>query len=133
MIGIVVSFYYSYKMTLVSLVTIPVVFLGIVMESRFVQKSDEEEKSAIEEATKMAVEAISNIRTVASLGQEPQILDRYSKEVDNLHVFCQRKSRFRGFIFGLGKSVPLMGYGLSLWYGGTLVAKNEMPYEDVIK
>lgn len=120
-------------MTLVALVTIPVVLLGIVMEARFVEKNNEKEKSAIEEATKMAVEAITNIRTIASLGQEPHILNRYNKEVDNLHDFCQQKSRFRGFVFGLGQTVPLMGYGLSLWYGGTLVAKNEMPYENVIK
>ncbi|CAG9799211.1 unnamed protein product [Chironomus riparius] len=132
-IGIGVSFYYNYKMTLVALVTIPVVLLGIVMEARFVQKNNEKEKSAIEEATNMAVEAISNIRTIASLGQEPHILNRYYKEVDNLHDFCQQKARFRGFVFGLGQTVPLMGYGLSLWYGGTLVAKNEMSYQNVIK
>ena len=120
-------------MTLVALITIPVVLLGIILEARLVEKNNEKEKLAIEEATKMAVEAISNIRTVASLGQEPYILDRYTKEVDNVHKFCQKKSRFRGFVFGLGQTVPLMGYGLSLWYGGTLVAKNEMPYENVIK
>lgn len=132
-IGIGVSFFYNVKMTLVACVTIPIVLSGIVMEARLVEKSNEKEKQAIENATKMAVEAISNIRTVASLGQERHIIDRYTKEIDDVHVYCQKKSRFRGFVFGLGQTVPLMGYGLSLWYGGTLVAKREMPYENVIK
>lgn len=132
-IGIVVSLFYSWKMTLVACITIPVVLLGIVMEARLVEKSNVKEKNAIENATRIAVEAISNIRTVASLGQESHILTRYSKEIDRVHEYCKKKSRFRGFVFGLGQTVPLMGYGLSLWYGGYLVAHREMSYQDVIK
>lgn len=120
-------------MTLVASVSIPIVLISIVMEARLVEQSNIKEKFAMENATKMAVEAISNIRTVASLGQEPHVLKRYMVEIDNTDEYCQKKSRFRGFVFGLGQTVPLMGYGLSLWYGGTLVAKKEMPYENVIK
>lgn len=132
-IGIGISFYYNWKMTLVASVSIPIVLMSIVMEARLVEKSNIKEKLAMENATKMAVEAIANIRTVASLGQEPHVLERYVKEVDAVDEYCKQKSRFRGFVFGLGQTVPLMGYGLSLWYGGTLVAKREMPYENVIK
>lgn len=132
-IGIGISLYYNWKMTLVASVSIPIVLISIVMEARLVEKSNIKEKFAMENATKMAVEAISNIRTVASLGQEPHVLKRYAKEVDFVDDYCKEKSKFRGFVFGLGQTVPLMGYGLSLWYGGTLVANREMPYEDVIK
>jgi ATP-binding cassette, subfamily B (MDR/TAP), member 1 len=132
-IGIGISFYYNWKMTLVASVSIPIVLISIVMEARLVESSNVKEKLAMENATKMAVEAISNIRTVASLGQEPHVLQRYMKEIDHIDEYCQKKSRFRGFVFGLGQTVPLMGYGLSLWYGGTLVAKREMPYANVIK
>lgn len=132
-IGIIVSFFYSWQMTLISSLTIPAVLLGIIMESRLVEKSNVKEKEAIENATRMAVEAISNIRTVASLGQEEHVYERYSKEIDNVHEFCKRKSRLRGLVFGLGQTVPLMGYGLSLGYGGYLVASHSMEYQDVIK
>lgn len=132
-IGIGISFYYNWKMTLVASISIPIVLISIVMEARLVEKSNIKEKLAMENATKMAVEAISNIRTVASLGQEPHVLKRYVTEVDQVDDYCLQKSRFRGFVFGLGQTVPIMGYGISLWYGGTLVAKREMPYENVIK
>lgn len=132
-IGIGISFYYNWKMTLVASVSIPIVLLSIIMEARLVEQSNIKEKFAMENATKMAVEAISNIRTVASLGQEPHVLQRYMKEIDHVDDYCKKKSKFRGFVFGLGQTVPLMGYAFSLWYGGTLVAKREMPYENVIK
>lgn len=132
-IGIGISFYYNWKMTLVASVSIPIVLISIVMEARLVEKSNMKEKLAMENATKMAVEAIGNIRTVASLGQEPHVLKRYISEIDRIDDYCKEKSRYRGIVFGLGQTVPLMGYGLSLWYGGTLVAKREMPYENAIK
>ena len=133
LIGIGLSCYYNWKMTLVASVSIPAVLVTIITEARMVKKSNLKEKTTLESATKMAVEAISNIRTVASLGQEPHILARYMKVIDHVDDYCQKKSRFRGFVFGLGQTVPLMGYAVSLWYGGTLVAKREMPYENVIK
>lgn len=132
-IGIGISFYYNWKMTLVASVSIPIVLISIVMEARLVEQSNIKEKFAMENATKMAVEAISNIRTVASLGQEPHMLKRYMREIERVDDYCKKKSKFRGFVFGLGQTVPLMGYGLSLWYGGTLVANREMPYANVIK
>lgn len=133
LIGSGISLYYNVKMTLVASVSIPIVLISIVMEARLGEASSVKEKQAMENATKMAVEAISNIRTVASLGQEPHVLQRYVKEIDYVDDFCQKKSRFRGFVFGLGQAAPLIGYAFSLWYGGSLVATREMTYKDVIK
>lgn len=95
--------------------------------------SNMKEKVAMENGTKLAVEAISNIRTVASLCQEPFVLKRYVEEMEHVESYCAKKTRLRGLVFGLGQTVPLMGYGLTLFYGGTLVANKELPYQDVIK
>lgn len=132
-LGLGISLYFNWKMTLVASLSIPLVLLSTVMEARLAQNSSLKEKLAMETATKMAVEAISNIRTVASLGQEPHVLERYSKEIDRIHDLCNKKARYRGLVFTLGLTVPLMTYGFSLWYGGYLVAKKEMTYADVIK
>jgi ATP-binding cassette, subfamily B (MDR/TAP), member 1 len=132
-IGIGISFYYNWKMTLVASVSIPLVLISIVAEARLCEKSNIKEKNAIETASKIAIEAISNIRTVASLGQEPHVLKRYVTEIDSIDDYCKQKLRYRGVVFGLGQTVPLMGYAMSLWYGGTLVAYGEMPYQNVIK
>jgi ATP-binding cassette subfamily B (MDR/TAP) protein 1 len=72
---------------------------------RYIESSNVKEKNAMENATRMAVEAISNIRTVASLGQESHVLDRYTVEMEKVARFCYKKSRLRGLIFGLGQTV----------------------------
>lgn len=71
------------------------------------------ERESLETSTKQAVEAIANIRTVASLCQEKHVLERYTNEIDNVHKFCRKKSRLRGTVFGLGQTVPMMCYGKS--------------------
>ncbi|XP_030388573.1 multidrug resistance protein homolog 49 isoform X2 [Scaptodrosophila lebanonensis] len=132
-VGMIIAFIFSWKMTLLTLVTIPVVCFTIFLESRFVESSARAEREAIEHASQVAVEAIANIRTVASLGQESDVIKRYTDRIDQMEEACRRKVRYRGLVFGLGQASPFLAYGLSLYYGGTLVAKNEMPYEDIIK
>ncbi len=110
-IGLGISFYFSWKMTLVASISIPLVLFFVFMESRFMQNGALKEKAAMESATKMAVEAISNIRTVASLCQEPYVLRRYAVEIEKVDEFCRKKSRLRGCVWGLGQTVPIICYG----------------------
>lgn len=67
----------------------------------------------MEAAAKIAIESITNIRTVASLCQEPYVLERYIAEIEKADKYCRGKSRLRGMIFGLGQAVPLMCYGMN--------------------
>jgi ABC-type multidrug transport system fused ATPase/permease subunit len=57
-IGIILAFTYSWKMTLVSLVSVPVVFAGIFFESKVMHGQGLKEKIALEAATKVTL--ISN-------------------------------------------------------------------------
>lgn len=132
-IGVGVSFYYSWNLTLVSVVAIPVVLGSIILESRYMESSGLKEKQSLESAIKMAVEAISNIRTVASLGQEPHVLERYTVETLKVDAACKKKTKLRGTVFALGQIMPFMGYGLALFYGGKLVSEGELEYKVVIK
>lgn len=92
-----------------------------------------QEKAAIERATQIATEAISNIRTVASLRQEEDIIARYTKEIMDVEVAVKRKLSFRGVVFGSVQAIPMVAYAVTLYYGGVLVAREGLPYQDLIK
>jgi ATP-binding cassette subfamily B (MDR/TAP) protein 1 len=53
-IGILLSFIYSWKMTLVSVIAIPFVIAGIFIESRVMYGQGLKEKIALETATKVS-------------------------------------------------------------------------------
>ncbi|XP_013099657.2 multidrug resistance protein homolog 49 [Stomoxys calcitrans] len=133
MVGVIVAFFYSWNMTLVTLITVPFVCFSIILEARFTETFVLDEKASMERASQVAVEAISNIRTVTSLGQERDIVQRYNEQIDLVNEACVKKLRYRGMIFGLGQSAPLLAYGISLYYGGLLVADGKIDYANIIK
>ncbi|XP_039953591.1 multidrug resistance protein homolog 49 isoform X1 [Bactrocera tryoni] len=132
-IGVILSFTYSWNLTLVTLLTVPLVCACILFEARFMEASTNVERLAIEDASRVAVEAIANIRTVTSLGQERHVLERYCEQIDKADKACRKKVRFRGVVYGMGQTAPFLAYGISLYYGGILVSNDEVPYANIIK
>lgn len=133
LLGIVMSFIYSWNLSLVTLVTVPFVIGSIMLEGRYMEASSNVERQAIENASQVAVEAIANIRTINSLGQESEVLKRYVTQTDHADKASKNKIRFRGSVFGLGQASPFIAYGISLFYGGMLVASESIEYENIIK
>lgn len=132
-VGVGIALYYSWKLTVVSIIAVPITLAMVFLESKFMTSSEIKEKKSIEEASKIAVEAISNIKTIACLGQEPFVLKRYELLIDNATKTCLHKIRFRGPVYATGQTIPMLAYALALWYGGVLISNFEMKFDEVIK
>ncbi|XP_054264995.1 multidrug resistance protein homolog 49-like isoform X1 [Macrosteles quadrilineatus] len=130
-VGTLLSLYYSWKMTVVCLICIPFILFSILLESRVMHSEDSIEKKALGDATKIAVEAISSVRTVQSLGQENAVLERYTRRLLEAEESLRRKTRFRGVVFGLGQTSACIAYGFSLGYGGYLIAREGASYRNI--
>lgn len=66
-IGVILSFFISWKLTLISLITMPIILATVFLDARIMGIEGMNEKYAMETSTKIAIEAISNLRTVISL------------------------------------------------------------------
>ena len=71
----------------------------------------------------LAIEAITNIRTVAGLRCEDKYVELYVQLLAEPHKKTIRKSHIRGFIFGFSQAVQFIMYAAVLWYGGYLVSE----------
>ncbi|CAH1634814.1 unnamed protein product [Spodoptera littoralis] len=132
-IGIMLSMYFTWKMTLVSLVSVPMVIGSVVMEGRVLSVGLQLVREASYRATTIATEAISNIKTVAAFCGEEGVIKRYHDAFVGGRVMARKSLRWRGTVFAFGQTAPVAGYALSLWYGGVLVAEGEIHYKSVIK
>ncbi|XP_012236010.1 multidrug resistance protein homolog 49 isoform X2 [Linepithema humile] len=132
-IGIGLSMYYTWKMTLVSVVSIPLVLGAVFFEARVMSGQGMQEKKKMEAATRIAVEAITNIRTVASINKEELFFNKYCVELDHVAKATRIRNRLRGIVFSCGQTAPFFGYAISLYYGGYLVAREGLDYQNVIK
>lgn len=132
MIGFGVSLFYSWKLTMVVGCSMPLVLVALIVDARYSEASMVAEKSALQKASNIAVEAISNIRTVAGLCLESFVIRRYNADVMEVEKMCLRKSKFRGLIYATGLSMPLFVYGPAFYYGAVLVIQG-LHYQNILK
>ncbi|KAJ8720984.1 hypothetical protein PYW08_006449 [Mythimna loreyi] len=132
-IGICLSMYFTWKMTLVSLISVPMVIGAVVLEGRILSVGLALVREASYKATTIATEAITNIKTVCAFCGEEGVMTRYHDAFVDGRLQARKSLRWRGCVFAFGQTAPVAGYALSLWYGGVLVANGEIPYKSVIK
>lgn len=69
----------------------------------------------------MAVEAVSNIRTVVSLGREQMFHGKYLFLLAPAVMKAKSNTHIRGITYGLARSIMFFAYGSCMMYGGHLV------------
>ncbi|KAJ2943305.1 hypothetical protein O0L34_g12112 [Tuta absoluta] len=131
-LGVGLALPYSWKMTLVSLVSVPAVIGGICLEGYVTKKAEVRERKALEQASRVATEAVLNVRTVQSLGVEQSMVDRYGAALREAGAKAMRARMVRGPVYGLCLCAPTLGYAVSLAYGGYLIAREGLAYEYAI-
>ena len=98
--------------------------LGSVMNAKFQAGLSKESDSAFKEANLLAGDAIINYRTVASFGNEGQILRDYGKLLEEPMNVAIKKSHVIGFIFGFSQFVQYAVFA-ALYYFGAVFMKND--------
>nr|CAH7755523.1 unnamed protein product [Callosobruchus chinensis] len=128
LISCIFSIYQNWKLALLLLSFAPLILFSIYFEQKSLQSDAKKNQSMLEKSSKIAVEAISNIRTVASLGCEKVFQDLYFKELLPYQKTAERKAHFRGLVLGLARSLLLFAYAAALAYGVIVIMKKELDH-----
>jgi len=83
--GIGLSMYYNAKLGAVALVFVPFVIFATYYQMRLMTGHNISEKKAVDDASKIAVQAVGNIRTVASLCKERRFVEMYRETLTDSH------------------------------------------------
>ena len=81
------------------------------------------------DSASLASEAVTAIRTVASLTLEKPILDQYSAMLDSIVRRSIKSLLWIMFWFALSQSLDFLVEALGFWYGGQLLASGEYTTE----
>jgi len=130
-IAMIIGIYYQWKLGLVASLFFPIMVAAVVMQQKIINGVDTVEKEAFETSAKLAIEAITNIRTVAGLRIEAKYVDMYIKLLTEPHQLTIKKSHMRGFIFGFSQSIQFVAWAVIMWYGGYLVDQRETEFAAV--
>lgn len=85
-IALCVSLYYSWKLALVCSLFVPLLLVGIYFQMKVIMGHESIEKTAFEKSAHLAVQAITNIRTVAGLQCETLFADRFQDELTSKYA-----------------------------------------------
>lgn len=79
------------------------------------------------------MEAVGNIRTVASLGCENTFYQNYVVELEPIYKTSTRNTHVRAIVIGIARSIMFFAFANCMYYGGYLIKNGEMSFEKVYK
>ncbi len=124
--GIVLLTYLQPRLTLTALAVAPIVVGSTMFFGRRLRRMTTGVQDRVAEATAVADEAFSQIRTVQSFVQEPEERRRYGERIDASVSTALERARVRGVFFGVLTFATFAGIVFVLWQGGLLVLEGKL-------
>lgn len=124
--GVVILTYMQPRLTLTAIGVAPIVMGTAMFFGRRVRRLTVGVQDRVAEASAVAEEAFSQIRTVQSFVQEPAERRRYGERVQAMVDMTIRRAMARGVFVGVGSFASFAGVVVILWQGGLLVLAGEL-------
>uniref|UniRef100_F6S2T0 Bile salt export pump n=1 Tax=Ciona intestinalis TaxID=7719 RepID=F6S2T0_CIOIN len=124
--GLIIGIVYAWKLALVSLAVSPLLGVSSTLMFTLTGIYTKKELAAYAKAGSIAEEAISAVRTVVSFGCQQKEVERYAGNLGSAKIVGIKRGFVSGFSIGLLYMSMFGLYGLSFWYGTTLVLSGEI-------
>lgn len=117
---------YGWKLGLVVVFTGMPILLGSGMaRTKLEQKFERDTTERFAESAALATEAVTSIRTLASLTQEEQVCSEYRATLDRIASQAKFTISLTSLGYALSQSLEFLLMALGFWYGSRLIASGE--------
>ncbi|XP_069549822.1 ATP-binding cassette sub-family B member 10, mitochondrial [Brachyistius frenatus] len=124
--GVSMMFYVSPSLASFVLLIVPPIVVFAVIYGRYLRSISKRTQDALAQATQLAEERISNMRTVRAFGKELSEVDMYTEKTDLVLNLARKEAVIRAGFFGVtGLSGNIMILSV-LYKGGLLMASQHM-------
>lgn len=131
--GLAMAFYYGWELAVVILAAGPLLVCGGYVRSRFIRGYANKSRENFDKASQTTMEAIVNIRTVASFTAEMIALERFDRQARQSMVQGIMSSVVNGMALGFSQAASFSVNALAFWYGARLIGRGEMSFQAVFK
>jgi ATP-binding cassette subfamily B (MDR/TAP) protein 1 len=119
--GIVLSFVYEWKISLVALGVAPFMMISAGINSKVKVGSMINIDESDSKANSMVSDSITNFATVASFGNEHLIVEKYREGLYSQLRSNIKKAHISGFLFGFSQFMQFGMYTIMFWSGAKFV------------
>lgn len=129
--GLGFMFYTSWKLSSLMLLLIPPIALVTAIFGKNIRKYSKESQTALADASIVADETISGVRTVKSFVQEGHETIRYNSAMEVALKYVQLRIRAIAFFMTIAMIVGFGAISFVLWYGGREVVMDHLSIGDI--
>uniref|UniRef100_A0A453FAI0 Uncharacterized protein n=1 Tax=Aegilops tauschii subsp. strangulata TaxID=200361 RepID=A0A453FAI0_AEGTS len=131
--GFVIAFTADWRLALIITCVIPLVGAQGYAQVKFFKGFSEEAKEMYEDASQVATDAVSSIRTIASFCAEKRVVTTYNKKCEALRKQGVQTGIVGGLGFGFSLLVLYLTYALCFYVGAKFVRQGKTTFADVFK
>ena len=131
-IGTAIIFYVSWKLTLFMLATFPVIIVAAMVFGKFIRKLSKLAQDQLATANVVVEETLQSVNIVKAFTNEKLEINRYGTALQQVINTALRAAKFRGVFVSFVIFALFGGIIGVVWYGGSLVLSNEMPFADLL-
>ncbi|GFP95195.1 ABC transporter b family member 15 [Phtheirospermum japonicum] len=113
----------AWKLALVMIAVQPLIIICYYCKRVLLKNMSKKAIKAQDESSKLAAEAVSNLRTVTAFSSQARILKMLEKAQEGPQKESIRQSWFAGIGLGTSQSLMTCTWALDFWYGGKLIAE----------
>ncbi|KAL0487883.1 ABC transporter B family member ABCB1 [Acrasis kona] len=124
--SVAILFFLSWKLSFVMLAVVPPIVIGAVVYSKYVKNLGKKAQDALAEASDVAEESISNLRTMRSFGRELHHKKQYSNAINVSFQLGKNLAVASGSFNGIMMFSANLAIVLVLWYGGSLIKQGQI-------
>ncbi|KAJ7520451.1 hypothetical protein O6H91_19G006400 [Diphasiastrum complanatum] len=132
-VGLLIAFTAIWQLASLILAVIPLLALQSFMQMRSMKGFTADVKVSYEEASHIAHDAVSSIRTVVSFCAEEKVLALYEEKCKISVKNGIRQGMISGSGLGISNFVTFACNALSFWYGGYLVEQHKTTFKKVFR
>ncbi|KAM0942671.1 putative ABC-type xenobiotic transporter [Dioscorea sansibarensis] len=121
-IGLVIA----WRLALVMIAVQPLIIMCFYARKMLLKNMTSKAIKAQSESSKLAAEAVSNLRTVTAFCSQDRILRLFKKAQEGPLRESVKQSWYAGFGLGASRSLMICTCALDFWYGGKLVSSGHI-------
>ncbi|XP_023638714.1 ABC transporter B family member 17 [Capsella rubella] len=125
-IACIIGLVIAWRLAIVMISVQPLIVVCFYTQRILLKSLSEKANKAQDESSKLAAEAVSNIRTITAFSSQERIITLLKKVQEGPRQQSIYQSWLAGIVLGTSRSLITCTSALNFWYGGRLIADGKM-------